>query len=71
MFNKKYAEALKILNDEIDLAHDMSVEYNDLAKVIKDDDARKDHLQKANEWHYRYVTLLDLKTKFKRDIGVV
>ena len=70
MFNKKYTEALKILNDEIDLAHGLAVEYNGLAKVIKSDSVRKWHLQKADEWHYRYMALLDLKTQFKKKIGV-
>lgn len=70
MFNKKYAEALKILNDEIDLAHGLTVEYNGLAKVIKDEAVRKEHLRKADEWHYRYCALLELKTQFKKKIGL-
>ncbi len=70
MCNKKYTEALKILNDEIDLAHGLAVEYNGLAKVIKSDSAREWHLQKADEWHYRYMALLDLKTQLKQKIGV-
>ncbi len=70
MFNKKYTEALKILNDEIDLAHGLAVEYDGLAKVIKSDLARKEHLRKADEWHYRYIALLDLKTQLKKKIGV-
>lgn len=69
MFNKKYTKAIKILNDEIDLAHGLLVEYNELAKVIKDDAVRQEHLRKADEWHYRYCTLLELKTQFKKRIG--
>lgn len=70
MFNKKYVEALKILNKEIYLAYGLTVEYNGLGKVIKDDAVREEHFRKADEWHYRYVTLLELKTRLEKEIGL-
>jgi hypothetical protein len=68
MLDKKYKKTLEILNGEIELNHNLFLEYLNLAEVIKDEKLKIWHLNKANEYIKSFKTLSELKEKLCKEI---
>lgn len=69
MLDKKYKKTLEILNGEIELNHNLFLEYLNLAEVIKDEKLKIWHINKANEYTERFKTLSELKERLYKEIG--
>ena len=65
----KYESAMKILDGEIELTHDLFQEALELAKAAIAESDRKEVVRFANECHLRFVTLKELKTKLYEEVG--
>lgn len=69
MFDKKYKKTLEILNDEIEMYHDLYHKWLELSESpTMSDESKKLHLDIADKYSEISIALSDLKTKIHREI---
>jgi hypothetical protein len=68
MFDRKYKKALEVIDDEIDFYNDMFLKNVKLAEV-SDDETKKLHYKRSEEYLERRIALSSLKTRILKTIG--
>lgn len=69
MFCTNYENAMKILDSEIKLTHELFLDAMELAKTATEESDRKEVTKFAKECHLRYKTLKELKAKLQKEVG--
>lgn len=62
MFNRKYKDAMAVLDDEIEMAYDVMIDYAVKAAMSKDDIVRDQRNKRANEWAIKVEALEELRS---------
>ena len=65
MFNKKYKDAMAVLDDEIEMAYDVMIDYAVKAAMSKDDIVRDQRNKRANEWAIKAEALEELRSHIR------
>lgn len=65
MFNKKYKDAMAILDDEIEMAYGVMIDYAVGAAMEKRDAVRDQRNKRANEWAIKVEALEELRSHIR------
>lgn len=69
MFDRKYKEALKIIDEEVNFYDDLYHTTMSLAFSTKDVASKEHHLRIADDFLGRYLALLDVRRKLTNNLG--
>lgn len=68
--NKKYNEAMKFIDEEIDTANGLFEQYLRMAELHKkNSEDNSDDIRRADEWHHRLCALRELRLRLISKIG--
>lgn len=69
MFCKKYENAMKILESEIKIMHEIFLDALEMAKTAAEESDHKELMRFAEQCHCRFVALKELKSKIIEEAG--